>query len=96
MKSKLRTLINATPDIICFKNGDGSWLEANKAILDLFVCKKKNIKGKKVWSLQSIPFQYLGRHFMNVNVQMKRRGRGSVFIEPAREHNRCRWQEEDI
>ncbi|OPX35313.1 hypothetical protein B1H10_01515, partial [candidate division KSB1 bacterium 4484_188] len=27
----LRTLINSTPDIICFKDGQGRWLEANDA-----------------------------------------------------------------
>ena len=32
----LRTLINATPDIICFKDGQGRWLEANNADLQLF------------------------------------------------------------
>lgn len=32
----LRTLINSTPDIICFKDGQGRWLEANEADLKLF------------------------------------------------------------
>ncbi|RCX26374.1 PAS domain S-box protein [Thioalbus denitrificans] len=35
-EARLRSLINATPDIICFKDGDGRWLEANAADLDLF------------------------------------------------------------
>lgn len=33
---KLRTLINTIPDIICFKDGDGRWLEANDNMLKLF------------------------------------------------------------
>ncbi len=32
----LRTLINATPDIICLKDGSGRWIEANETILQLF------------------------------------------------------------
>ncbi|MDY0084290.1 MAG: tetratricopeptide repeat protein [Bacteroidales bacterium] len=32
----LRTLINTTPDIICFKDAKGRWLEANQADLELF------------------------------------------------------------
>ena len=35
-EERLRTLINSTPDIICFKDGQGRWLEANDAILELF------------------------------------------------------------
>ncbi|MDD3448107.1 MAG: PAS domain S-box protein, partial [Gammaproteobacteria bacterium] len=35
-EARLRSLINATPDIICFKDGDGRWLEANAANLELF------------------------------------------------------------
>ncbi|MBZ0243350.1 MAG: tetratricopeptide repeat protein, partial [Bacteroidales bacterium] len=36
----LLTLINSTPDIICFKDGESRWLKANDAILTLF-----NLKG---------------------------------------------------
>lgn len=35
-EQQLRTLINATPDIICFKDGQGRWLQANEADLKLF------------------------------------------------------------
>ena len=35
-EEQLRTLINATPDIVCFKDGEGRWLEANQADLELF------------------------------------------------------------
>jgi PAS domain S-box-containing protein len=35
-EERLFTLINATPDIICFKDGKGRWLIANKADLELF------------------------------------------------------------
>jgi two-component system, sensor histidine kinase PdtaS len=32
----LRTLINATPDLICFKDEAGRWLQANASILNLY------------------------------------------------------------
>ncbi len=32
----LRTLINSTPDIICFKDGKGRWIEANESDLEIF------------------------------------------------------------
>jgi PAS domain S-box-containing protein len=44
---RLRTLINATPDIICFKDGEGRWLIANQADLDLFELTDVDYVGKK-------------------------------------------------
>jgi GAF domain-containing protein len=35
-EERLRTLINATPDIICFKDGAGRWLVSNQANLEFF------------------------------------------------------------
>ena len=45
-EEQLRTLINATPDIICFKDGKGRWLEANEADLELFRLKGVDYRGK--------------------------------------------------
>ncbi len=45
-EQRLRTLINATPDIICFKDGGGRWLEANKADLELFSLQDVEYQGK--------------------------------------------------
>lgn len=41
------TLINSMPDIVCFKDGEGKWLEANKFDLDLFELSNVDYKGKK-------------------------------------------------
>ncbi len=46
-EERLRTLMNATPDIICFKDGEGRWLEANDADLKLFSIKDVDYIGKK-------------------------------------------------
>ncbi|MEF3168374.1 MAG: PAS domain S-box protein [Deltaproteobacteria bacterium] len=46
-EEQLRTLINSTPDIICFKDGQGRWLEANEADLKLFQLENVDYHGKK-------------------------------------------------
>lgn len=42
----LKVLINSTPDVILFKDGDGKWVEANDSMLDLFEVERNNYKGK--------------------------------------------------
>jgi diguanylate cyclase (GGDEF)-like protein/PAS domain S-box-containing protein len=42
-----RTLLNASPDIISFKDGEGRWLLANKADLALFHLEDIDYRGKK-------------------------------------------------
>jgi diguanylate cyclase (GGDEF)-like protein/PAS domain S-box-containing protein len=42
-----RTLLNASPDIICFKDGEGHWLLANEAMLALFQLEGVAYLGKK-------------------------------------------------
>ncbi len=50
-EERLRTLINSTPDIVCFRDGEGHWLEANDAELELFDLKGASYKGKKAAEL---------------------------------------------
>jgi PAS domain S-box-containing protein len=45
-EQRLVTLINSTPDIICFKDGQGRWLVANDADLELFCLKGIDYFGK--------------------------------------------------
>ncbi|CDM98018.1 MULTISPECIES: PAS domain-containing sensor histidine kinase [Limnospira] len=42
----LQTLINAIPDLVCFKDSQGRWLEANQAVLDLLQLNKIDYRGK--------------------------------------------------
>ncbi|MBF8983220.1 PAS domain S-box protein [Lutibacter sp. B2] len=44
-KERLYTLINALPTIICFKDGEGKWLEVNEACGKLFGFEGKDYKG---------------------------------------------------
>ncbi len=46
-EERLRTLINATPDIICLQDGENRWLEANDAILKIFQLENVDYRGKK-------------------------------------------------
>jgi two-component system sensor histidine kinase/response regulator len=46
-EERLLTLINATPDIICFKDGAGRWLLAIQADLELFELTGMDYQGKK-------------------------------------------------
>lgn len=43
---QILSLINATPDIICFKDGEGRWLLANEADLQLFQLQDVDYLGK--------------------------------------------------
>ncbi|HBI16149.1 MAG TPA: hypothetical protein DDY20_11650 [Desulfobulbaceae bacterium] len=53
----LHTLLDAMPDIVCFKDGEGRWLEANKADLELFQLLGVDYFGKKDSELASFsPF----------------------------------------
>lgn len=45
-EEQLTTLINASPDIICFKDGEGKWLLANDANLKLFELEGVDYFGK--------------------------------------------------
>ncbi|QIK37667.1 EAL domain-containing protein [Caldichromatium japonicum] len=45
-EERLRTLINSSPDIICFKDREGRWLEANTADLELFCLTGVDYRGK--------------------------------------------------
>lgn len=46
-RTTLRTLINAIPDIVCFKDGEDRWLEANELARKLFGLEKVDYHGRK-------------------------------------------------
>ncbi len=45
-EERLRTLLDAMPDIVCFKDGEGRWLEANRADLELFQLTGVEYRGR--------------------------------------------------
>jgi PAS domain S-box-containing protein len=46
-EERMRTLMNAMPDIVAFKDGEGRWLEANDFDLRLFQLEEVDYRGKK-------------------------------------------------
>ncbi|MBL8258447.1 MAG: PAS domain S-box protein [Candidatus Competibacteraceae bacterium] len=46
-EQRLRTLINAMPDAVCFKDGEGRWLEANASSLKVFQLEGRDYRGRK-------------------------------------------------
>jgi len=53
-ENSLKVLINSTPDVILFKDGEGKWIEANDSILELFEVDRNNYKGKNDKELSSV------------------------------------------
>lgn len=47
MHKNIFDFLNAIPDIVCIKDGDGRWLWANEAVLQLFTLKGIDYLGKK-------------------------------------------------
>lgn len=45
-EEQLRTFIDASPDSICFKDGEGRWLKANSERIEMLQLKGINYKGK--------------------------------------------------
>ncbi|MGM7719521.1 PAS domain S-box protein [Metabacillus sp. Hm71] len=46
-EKRLRTLINAMPDVVVFKDGEGRWLEANDTTISYFQFENVPYQGKK-------------------------------------------------
>jgi diguanylate cyclase (GGDEF)-like protein/PAS domain S-box-containing protein len=64
----LRTLINASPDIICFKDGQGRWLAANQAILKIFELEGVDYQGKTDAQLAQLSDQLYQEAFLACQV----------------------------
>ena len=63
-EERLRALINSTPDIICFKNGDGRLLEANESYLRLFSLDAVAYQGKTDRELAGMTHELYGRSLL--------------------------------
>ncbi|SMC51818.1 PAS domain-containing sensor histidine kinase [Sporomusa malonica] len=57
-EEKLSTLISAAPDLLCFKDQYGRWLEANEFTLNLFGLDQYQYKGKSDLELMEICSNY--------------------------------------
>ncbi|MDO9067750.1 MAG: PAS domain S-box protein, partial [Deltaproteobacteria bacterium] len=66
-EERLRTLINAMPDIVCFKDGSGRWLEANDFELKLLRLEGVPYRGKTNSDLAALG-DFFGETFRNGEV----------------------------
>jgi two-component system sensor histidine kinase VicK len=57
--SYLDLLMNALPDLVCFKDGEGRWLEANQVILELFELSADEYRGLTDSQLEELTPFYL-------------------------------------
>lgn len=64
-EEQLSTLINTTDDIVCFKDGEGRWLRANKAILDAFGITNVNYFNKNDDELAQLTSTLYNNAFLN-------------------------------
>ncbi|NQU33091.1 MAG: PAS domain S-box protein [Bacteroidetes bacterium] len=65
-EEQLSTVLNASPDIICFKDGHGRWLMANKAMIELFQIEKHDYFEKKNYEIAKQSEIY-NNYFLNCN-----------------------------
>jgi len=77
-EERLRTLINATPDIICFKDGEGRWLEANEADIELFRLRGVEYRGKRDSELAAFTHPIYRDAFLSCEVSDERAWRAGA------------------
>jgi PAS domain S-box-containing protein len=64
-EEKLLTLINSAPDIICFKDAEGNWIQANDSILDLYQLKGVDYHNKNEFQLADFTAEMYRDAFRN-------------------------------
>lgn len=77
----LRALINGTPDVICFRDAEGRWLEANEAILQLFGLDSEAYKGKNIEEIAAESALYEKTHKKCRETEEKTWKKGSIYQE---------------
>lgn len=63
--NRLLTFINSIPDIVCYKDGEGRWLLANNADLELFNLTKVAYYGKTDFELAEYTHEIFKEAFQN-------------------------------
>jgi|GEM_PF-6869502 len=78
MLKRLRTVMEATPDIICLKDAEGRWLEANTADLRLFGLEQVDYRGLTDAQLADFPCRISVRPSCVAKKPIARPGRRAV------------------
>ena len=79
-ETRLRTLIDATPDLVCFKDGTGRWLEANAANLGLFQLEGTDYRGKLDAELAELSPAYREVFLASAGTDEKAWQTGGIFV----------------
>ncbi len=77
---QLSTLINTTSDIICFKDGEGRWLRANKAMLEAFRLTNIDYQNKNDEELAEFTHQTFKGAFLNCDDSNERAWQNNGMI----------------
>jgi len=64
-EERLQTLINASPDIICFKDEGGRWMQANDGVLKLYGLEGVDYTGKTEFELADFTAPFFMDAFRN-------------------------------
>ncbi len=67
-EEKLLTLINSSPDIICFKNAENRWIQANESILELYQLQNVDYFDKTEIELAAFTSEIFKEAFDNCSV----------------------------
>lgn len=67
-EEKLKVLINSTPDLICFKDGQGRWIQANNGLLDLYCLQGVDYYNKTEFELADFTADLYKDAFRNCGV----------------------------
>lgn len=67
-EEKLLTLINSSPDIICFKDAENRWIQANKSILELYQLQDVDYYNKTEDELSAFTSGIFKEAFDNCNI----------------------------
>ena len=62
-EASLRTLLNALPDFVCFRDGEGRWMETNEYTLRLFQLEHVDYRGKTGSELMAYSPSYFRTFF---------------------------------
>lgn len=81
-EQQLRTLIDTIPDIVCLKDGEGRWLEANHACITTFDVDKESYNGKTDLELaEGNPFQGVALKFCAASDECAWQARSPITSE---------------
>ena len=79
-EEQLSTLINTTSDIICFKDGEGRWLRANKAMLEAFQLTDIDYQHKNDEELSIFTHRMFNDAFLNCDTSNEKAWQNNGMI----------------